>query len=640
MDANNHKLDTVLKERQQWVVPVYQRQYAWGRDLISQFWDDIQALSDNYIETGKVFPHFFGAIIYSNANTDGFGAIRLQHVVDGQQRLTTFHLFLSVLLDQARTRGLSRHEARLSEYLFNAESAAMDDPIRDKHKLWSSSQDRPHYMVLTDQGIEGLQEKYPHAFRKNGKVFLSDPNGPVPRMVRAFAILNEKVDAYISNESNSERESDNVSIERIFDGLMSALLMGLIIVVIELGKDDDARAIFASLNGRSKPLSAFDLIRNDIFQRAVAGKESDEELYDGAWKELEGSYWQEVVKQGRLKRARTDHFMAHMLAALKADDVSAAQVATEYKEWADHAAFPNVSEEIDSIIRFADIYKKLDKVESKQAEERIGRFLHTWDMSVFHPLVLAIGTSDASHAEKTDLYKRIEDYVVRRDLAGLTRKNFNKVVPSIIRHMQEHGITVSALDSWFEKTAGQASLMPSFAELLTGIREQDAYHILRAPKLRYIFHALEMDLRTGRQEKVLFTTEDLHVEHILPNKWAANWPLPSGIQSISEDWSIHAQYSDRAEPLTEIEIHQFTQREKLKNTLGNLTLLTKELNPSIGNAGWSIKRSKDGLGDSILMINRDILECEFWDEGVIGGRALNLAKAVDKVWPAAQSKEV
>lgn len=634
MDANNHKLDTVLKERQQWVVPVYQRQYAWGRDLISQFWDDIQVLSDNYIETGKVFPHFFGAIIYSNANTDGFGAIRLQHVVDGQQRLTTFHIFLSVLLDQARRRGLTRHEARLSEYLFNAESAAMDDPIRDRHKLWSSSQDRPHYMVLTDQGIEGLQKEYSHAFRKNGKVFFGDPNGPVPKMVRAFAILNEEVDTYISRESDPKRETDSVPVERIFDGLMSALLMGLVIVVIELGKEDDARAIFASLNGRSEPLSAFDLIRNDIFQRAVAGKESDDELYEGSWKELEGTYWQEVVKQGRLKRARTDHFMAHMLAALTADDVSAAQVATEYKEWASHAGFPNVSQEVDSIMSYAEVYKRLDQIEPNQAEERVGRFLRTWGMSVFHPLILAIGTSDASANEKVNLYKRVEDYVVRRDLAGLTRKNFNKVVASIIRHLQEYGMTSSALDEWFDKAEGQGSLMPGFTELLNGIREQNAYQILRAPKLRYILHALEMDLRTGRQEKVLIGTEDLHVEHILPNKWSQHWPLSSGIKAISEDWSLHTHYSDPVEPLTEAEIQQFTHREKLKNTLGNLTLLTKYLNPSIGNAGWDLKRSKDGLGDSILIINREIIECEVWDEEAISRRALSLAKALDQVWPA------
>jgi len=29
MDAKNLPLNTILKERQQWVVPVYQRQYAW-----------------------------------------------------------------------------------------------------------------------------------------------------------------------------------------------------------------------------------------------------------------------------------------------------------------------------------------------------------------------------------------------------------------------------------------------------------------------------------------------------------------------------------------------------------------------------------------------------------------------------------
>jgi len=44
MDAKNLPLNTILKERQQWVVPVYQRQYAWESgdgQQIDTFWSNI-----------------------------------------------------------------------------------------------------------------------------------------------------------------------------------------------------------------------------------------------------------------------------------------------------------------------------------------------------------------------------------------------------------------------------------------------------------------------------------------------------------------------------------------------------------------------------------------------------------------------
>ena len=67
MDAKDLPLDTVLKERQQWVVPVYQRQYAWeaaeGKQ-IDTFWSNILDGTERYQDTKKVLPHFFGAMIY------------------------------------------------------------------------------------------------------------------------------------------------------------------------------------------------------------------------------------------------------------------------------------------------------------------------------------------------------------------------------------------------------------------------------------------------------------------------------------------------------------------------------------------------------------------------------------------------
>ena len=53
------------------------------------------------------------------------------------------------------------------------------------------------------------------------------------------------------------------------------------------GSQDDAQEIFASLNGLGKPLTAMDLIRNDVFYRARRGGEDDEAIFEGHWKTFE-----------------------------------------------------------------------------------------------------------------------------------------------------------------------------------------------------------------------------------------------------------------------------------------------------------------------------------------------------------------
>jgi uncharacterized protein with ParB-like and HNH nuclease domain len=88
-----------------------------------------------------------------------------------------------------------------------------------------------------------------------------------------------------------------------------------LVVIIQLDQNDDAQEIFASLNGLGKSLSPFDLIRNDVFHRASKSGEDDEQLFDDQWKSFEEPFWSEQVRQGRFKRARADHLIAHAVVA-------------------------------------------------------------------------------------------------------------------------------------------------------------------------------------------------------------------------------------------------------------------------------------------------------------------------------------
>ncbi|MCM2318693.1 MAG: HNH endonuclease family protein [Pseudomonas sp.] len=61
----------------------------------------------------------------------------------------------------------------------------------------------------------------------------------------------------------------------------------------------------------------------------------------------------------------------------------------------------------------------------------------------------------------------------------------------------------------------------------------------------------------------------LAIEHILPQKWDEHWPLPKAMQKNPQGKQAFTE-----------------QRERLKHTLGNLTLVAGSLNPAQSRAPW------------------------------------------------------
>jgi hypothetical protein len=94
---------------------------------------------------------------------------------------------------------------------------------------------------------------------------------------------------------------------------------------------------------------------------------------------------------------------------------------------------------------------------------------------------------------------------------------------------------------------------------------------------------------------------------MLPQKWETNW------------WK---KGMDEAAKI---------QRNKKLKTLGNLTLVTKNLNSSMKNAAWD-KKKKALKEFSLLKITTDYIDNTEWDETKIEGRASDLASMALKIW--------
>ncbi len=621
MDAKAHDLNFVLGQKQHWVVPVYQRHYEWESTAdkqIPKLWGDLRDKALDRLDDRSPFPHYFGAIIYSEPSQQAFGATPRRFLVDGQQRITTFQVVLAALREIAREHDMEQIVEVANTYLFNEKSAGMTEPERERFKLWPSAYDRRLFQVITSKTPDEIRQAYtPEFFYKNGKLIA----GRAPNLLRAYWYFYEQIGAFID-----ERAELDESANTVLNALIAEFLAGFQIVVIQLDENDDAQEIFASLNGLGKPLSPFDLIRNDVFHRARKTGEDDEDLFDNRWKSFEEPFWMEQVRQGRFKRARADHLVAHTVVAETARDVNVGKIATEYQHYSRDRAFDTVADELDVLLAHARTYREIEEANPEGEIGRIARIFRIWDISTFHPLILWVASYVDEAADREQLFRLLESYVIRREICGLTTKNYNKTVTSFIRAMRGADNPLEGFISQMATLTGDISRMPTDAQLTEAFANQKAYGAIPTPRLRYILQQIEYELR-DKFDEVAVSTTNLTIEHVMPRDWPEHWPLPNGA-SVEHKSSFEAVIA--GEVLDDETKSQMDVRSRAVHTFGNLTLITESLNPSLGKSSWETK--KERLAGSLLALNRQIAEKDNWNEQAISARASDLARVSIKRW--------
>ena len=69
------------------------------------------------------------------------------------------------------------------------------------------------------------------------------------------------------------------------------------------------------------------------------------------------------------------------------------------------------------------------------------------------------------------------------------------------------------------------------------------------------------------------------------------------------------------------------------HTIGNLTILTSSLNPSVSNSSFDIKKQEIGL-QSTVILNTYFQDKPIWDEDQIKKRSQYLYDQIKKIWTA------
>ncbi len=419
-------------------------------------------------------------------------------------------------------------------------------------------------------------------------------------MVAAYTWFSAALDDHLA-----DRPEDEAAAELTM--LADVLVDGLEIVVIDLAENDNAQVIFETLNARGTPLRASDLIKNLLFRTLQDAQRPVEDLYKRYWEPLENEQWQVDVRQGRMTRPRLDAFMGHVLVVLMQREVQAHQLFPVVRA---HVGNDSARAEgfLREVSRYAAVYDRLDRLGSDDPEEAASlRRLQIVDTQTLTPVLLWLFGNTAG-PERSRAVRALESYVVRRSLCRLTPKNYNRLFLELLRRLGTgDGPPGESVESYLAGQGSESGTWPTDQELARSLETLPLYRLVKREQLQRALFALEVHATTARTEAAGWNRK-LSIEHLMPQQWRSNWPLPDD----NKDEDRHA-----------------LERDELIHTIGNLTLVTGTLNSAMSNAAWSRKRT-DLLEHSALTLNRSLPQQ--WDDESIRARSQWLAQLAADLW--------
>jgi hypothetical protein len=618
MRANAVPLLAIFEKKMRLEVPLFQRQYVWNQEeQWEPLWEDIARKFTEHLEGRKDGPvHFLGAMVLDQQQTP-ITHVEKRQVIDGQQRLTTFQIFLSVLRDFCQEQNCEELARECHAFILNR--GMMVEPDIDKFKVWPTQFDRTQFGdVIMAGSREALEKKHPLVWRK----WARRPE-PRPRMVEAYIFFHDQLSEFILGTATEKPLAAAVPIAARLEECFQALKNSLQVVAIDLDQDDDAQVIFETLNARGAPLLPADLLRNYIFLRAARAGESQEALYNEFWRRFDDDFWRVKVKQGRLNRPRSDLFMQHFLASRKGEDIPIKHLFVEYKHWIEREhPFASVREELAVLARQGDDFRRILEPKKSDPIYPIAVFLDAFDIRTAYPLLLTLLDAKIDDALWAEMSRIIESYLLRRAVGAMNTKNYNRVFLSLTKTLRRDGITAENLAKQLATQSGESVEWPSDAEFRDAWISKPAYELGNA-KLVHIFARLNETFLSSKSESLAFETKP-SVEHILPQEWRDHWSLPDGSKGMDILEMLQAQEDDPQAVAT-------LTRGTAVQTMGNLTILTQALNSSQSNSAWPDKRP-ELMKHSLLSINQDLHDIADWDEAAIKARSEMLFQRALKLW--------
>ncbi len=461
-------------QKEHFLIPEYQRPYAWEEDQIITLFEDLKNFTEKKIADKNSDAYFLGSIVQF-INDAGE-----QEIIDGQQRITSLLLLLRVIYTKMEKGGEVKTE---EEENFMREI----EPL-----LWQKDE------------FKGKVDK--EQILINSKVILDEQNQTFHNILKTGEVAPDAKDRYSKNYLKFQELYDEFcknNPQKIYNFILN-LLRYTIILPIEADTQDTALTIFSTLNDRGMPLNDADIFKAQIYESLDKAQKA---IFIEQWKELEN----------RAKRAGEDvrslfYIYMFYLRAQKGDkDTTTPKLrgylgADKFKAIKSPDLLSNLNE-ILSIIKFSKDFESFDGA----AWSKNYKIAQTLDLLQLtnnewwkYPSVIYY----LSHKSEPDFEQKYLRFLRRLFVEIWQRLSLENTVNSL-------KTPILKLNSEVIKNSE-----PIFEFKEISIGERDLLNAkIKEPRLNLRFAILKFLAYESCEQGGAISNLKLEVEHIFPQKW-------------------------------------------------------------------------------------------------------------------------
>jgi len=270
IEASAKSLRSILEDTKGINVPWYQREYKWQAKQIDEVFSDILV----FFGQNEGQSAFLGSIVFCPGD-DG-----CDEVIDGQQRLTTLSIMVSVVA------GKLLNSDKENEFALEA-----------FRLLWRKEEKKPKLLHRKDED-RVLFEEIVAAIPRGVLRVLTDPNPTrIADVINARDFVKDKsiynayeiVGVMVSEAIQSACESRKLDLKSAYLQLLKVLLDQVTLVRIHASAQTDGIRIFEALNALGMKLEMDELIRSSYYMNASKFSAVVKDKVKRAWEDYDDS---------------------------------------------------------------------------------------------------------------------------------------------------------------------------------------------------------------------------------------------------------------------------------------------------------------------------------------------------------------
>ena len=278
-------LKNIFKDRI-FKIPDYQRGYSWTTKQVKEFFEDVVNLpSDRFHYTGLLSLKKVDKNIWNIWNDERWliedRGFKPFHVVDGQQRLTTFVIFIQAIIELLKN--IPENKDKRDDEIYLGSFSLKD--IKEEYLIV----EKPPQFIIRTYKFSYEVDNPSFQFLKY-RIFEESNSGTIQETFYTLNLENAK-NFFAENLLNYYKKYDMKEIEILFKKLTQNLMFN----VYEISDDFDVFVAFETMNNRGKKLSNLELLKNRLIYLTTLYDKNElkhderislREKINDAWKEV------------------------------------------------------------------------------------------------------------------------------------------------------------------------------------------------------------------------------------------------------------------------------------------------------------------------------------------------------------------